>query len=245
MTLLEYSPEVADMWYDTGDASAHPGIVTPGSHKELWWQCSRGHIWQAAVHSVALGGCRCPYCAGKRAISGKTDLATTNPEIAAQWDPKKNGELTPEKIMPSSHEKIWWRCELGHSWQAAPFSRTKKGGAGCPYCTGKRVLAGFNDLAFKRPGIAEEWYQPLNGELKPSDVTPGSNKKVWWQCREGHVWQAAVYSRTRRKGSGCPVCTGVVKARRKRTVTEKQPVSQRKRNRRQETPAGADLRQNG
>ena len=31
-----------------------------------------------------------------------------------------------------------------------------------------------------------------------------SHKKVWWQCSEGHEWQAFVFNRT--KGWGCPQC---------------------------------------
>jgi len=158
-------------------------------------------------------GCGCPYCAGKRAIPGETDLATVRPDILEQWDTEKNVGIDPSELLPSSHDKVWWKCELGHSWQAMVFSRAKENGAGCPYCTGRKVLPGFNDLATLKPKLAEEWYQSLNGELKPEDVTLGCNKKVWWQCSDRHVWQAAIYSRTRKKGTGCPVCAGMVKQR--------------------------------
>ena len=207
-SLASQCPDRAALWHPTLNGSLTPGDVSPGSHRTVWWQCGKGHSWQAAVHSVVLDQCGCPYCAGKKAIPGETDLVTARPEIAAQWDRERNGPLDPGTVLPSSHRKVWWRCELGHSWQAAPFSRTRENSAGCPYCTGKQVLAGFNDLATLKPKLAKEWYQPLNGGLKPEDVTLGSNKKVWWRCGDGHVWQAAVYSRTRRKGSGCPVCAG-------------------------------------
>ena len=55
------------------------------------------------------------------------------------------------------------------------------------------------------------WYQELNGELKPSDITTGSSRRVWWQCEFWHVWRAAVYSRTGAKKCGCPVCAGTVR----------------------------------
>ena len=42
-------------------------------------------------------------------------------------------------------------------------------------------------------------------------VLPGSRKKVWWQCAEGHSWQAVVYSRTGSQSCGCPICSGHVK----------------------------------
>ncbi|MFQ9918651.1 MAG: zinc-ribbon domain-containing protein [Flavonifractor plautii] len=39
-------------------------------------------------------------------------------------------------------------------------------------------------------------------------VTAGSRRKVWWQCPEGHVWKAVVYSRAGKRKCGCPVCAG-------------------------------------
>lgn len=187
-----------------------PTEVTAGSHKKVWWKCKKGHEWQSGIDTCTIMGSGCPYCAGKRAIVGETDLATVRPELMAQWDHEKN-TVQPSELLPSSHDKVWWKCELGHSYEARVFSRTKEDGSGCPYCTGRKVLKGFNDLATLKPKLAEEWYLPLNGDCKPEDVSLGCNKKVWWQCGEGHVWQAAVYSRTRKKGTGCPVCAGMVK----------------------------------
>ena len=87
--------------------------------------------------------------------------------------------------------------------------------SGCPYCAGKKVLAGFNDLATTEPEIAAQWHPALNGALTPRMVTAGSHKKVWWLCAEGHVWKAAIYSRTGKQRRGCPVCSGVVNGKRR------------------------------
>jgi len=35
------------------------------------------------------------------------------------------------------------------------------------------------------PSVAAEWYPAKNGRLAPRDVTQGSRKRVWWQCRKG------------------------------------------------------------
>lgn len=206
--LASTHPQLLALWSEKN--KLHPTEVTAGSHKKILWSCEKGHEWEAIVSSVAVDGCGCPYCAGKRAIPGETDLATVRPDVLREWDYEKN-VLTPSEILPSSHDKAWWKCDLGHSWQAVVFSRTREKASGCPYCTGRLVMPGFNDLATLKPKVAEEWYQTLNGMLKPEDVTLGSNKKVWWQCRDGHIWRAAIYSRTRKKGAGCPVCAGTVK----------------------------------
>lgn len=220
-------PEAVKLWSPKNRTG--PEQYMAGSHKKVWWRCQRGHEWEAVIASVVLEGCGCPYCAGKRTIPGETDLVTLRPEIALQWDPEKNGKLTPDQVLPAAHEKVWWRCELGHSYQAVVFARTREKGSGCPYCAGRKVLPGFNDLQTLRPQTAREWYQKLNGRLTPADVTLGSNKKVWWQCTDGHVWQAAVYSRTRKKAAGCPVCAGVTKQpkpqpeKKRRTAAYSQP----------------------
>lgn len=69
------------------------------------------------------------------------------------------------------------------------------------------LINGVNDLATLRPDLATEWCDEKNGDLKPSDVTPHSNKRVWWKCNKGHEWQVRIGSRTR-QGSGCPYCSG-------------------------------------
>jgi len=55
--------------------------------------------------------------------------------------------------------------------------------------------------------VARQWHPKKNGDLTPKDVKPASRKKVWWQCPEGHEWQAVVYSRTL-NNTGCPYCSG-------------------------------------
>ena len=153
-------------------------------------------------------------CAGRVVIPGENDLASQFPEIAAQWDRERNDELTAETVSPYSSRKVWWRCRLGHSWQAAVSARTCRG-SGCPYCAGRLVLAGFNDLASLEPKVARQWHPTLNGGLTPEQVTAGSRRSVWWQCPEGHVWKARVHSRTGKQRYGCPVCAGRVKGSRK------------------------------
>lgn len=207
-------PDILDLWDYEKNAGISLQEVSLHTKKKVWWKCDKGHEWQAPVNGVASNGTRCPYCAGSKAIPGQTDLVTLFPKIAAEWDHAKNGQRTPDTVAPGSHEKVWWQCERGHSYQSAPYSRTRGAGSGCPYCTGRKVLAGFNDLGTLKPDLASEWYYPMNGELTPADVTPGSNKKVFWCCSENHVWEACIYSRTRFRGSGCPVCAGNVKPRR-------------------------------
>ena len=111
----------------------------------------------------------------------------------------------PEDFSSNSNKQVWWVCEKGHEWQAQINSRSR--GTGCPICAGKKVLAGYNDLATKRPDIAEQWHPTKNGELTAQDFTAGSEKKVWWVCSKcGYEWEAQINNRTSTKYALCPMC---------------------------------------
>ena len=83
-------------------------------------------------------------------------LPVENPELAAQWDYDKNGNLHPEDFTGGSNKKVWWRCALGHSWEAQ-INKRFTFGRGCPYCSGNKVLPGFNDLPTTHPHVAAQW----------------------------------------------------------------------------------------
>lgn len=132
----------------------------------------------------------------------KNSLEIMFPEVAKQWS-TRNFPLLPKDVSYGSNKKVWWRGECGHEWQASPHSRTGKNSPGCPYCSGNRVLAGFNDLASRFPEIAAEWSEK-NYPLRPDEVTAFSNKKAWWKGKCGHEWYALISSRS--DGHGCPYC---------------------------------------
>ena len=124
--------------------------------------------------------------------------------MAKEWNYEKNNGLTPADVMPNSGKKIWWKCHKGHEWQAAIADRNS--GNGCPYCSGRYAVKGENDLQTVNPTLAKEWNYEKNNGLTPADVTPNSNKKVWWMCSKGHEWESIVQNRN--KGKGCPYCAG-------------------------------------
>ena len=149
-------------------------------------------------------GTGCPYCTGRKVTPKQGGLVKQFPLLAAEWDVEKNTPLTPQDVTTGSHKLIWWRCPKGHSWRAAVYSRTTLG-TGCPVCTGRQALAGENDLATLYPNIAAQWDEEKNGALHPSNVTAGSNRRVWWRCEKGHSYRAVIAQRVQR-GDGCPYC---------------------------------------
>lgn len=130
-------------------------------------------------------------------------LATLFPNVALLWDYEVNKSITPDMVSFSSQKKFGWICDKGHKWQASIANRIK--GNGCPICSNKEILVGYNDLATTNPDLASEWHSTKNESLTSKDVTQSSHKKVWWQCRNGHTWNAVVANRN--SGRGCPYCS--------------------------------------
>ena len=94
----------------------------------------------------------------------KNSLLLHAPEIAAEWHPIRNGFLRPTYISYGSKVEAWWFCSLGHAYPAKINNRVCNK-TGCPYCNGKKVLPGFNDLSTICPEIAAEWHPSLNGDF--------------------------------------------------------------------------------
>ncbi|MBQ9780025.1 MAG: zinc-ribbon domain-containing protein [Clostridia bacterium] len=195
-------PALAKEWNHLRNKELTPTQVTYGSHKKVWWVCPQNHEWQATVASRAFNKTNCPYCTKQKVLVGINDLATVNPKLAEEWNYELNTPVTPSNIFPNSNQNYWWHCPAGHSYKASAASRTR--GRGCPYCTGRKVLIGFNDLQSINPSLAAEWHPSLNLPLTPRDITAGSDKKVWWICNHNHIWEATISSRNR--GNGCPEC---------------------------------------
>ena len=129
------------------------------------------------------------------------------PELLKEWDYEKNSSQSyfPETTTHKSNKKIWWICELGHSWQDTAGNRSL--GRNCPYCSGHRVWIGFNDLLTTHSTLCEEWDYEVNFPHKPTEFSKGSSYKAWWKCPSGHSFQTTIVSRTT-KGIGCPYCSG-------------------------------------
>ena len=134
-------------------------------------------------------------------------IANYCPEIKKFWDYKKNGKITPEQISHASEKKIFLKCSKNHTWETKAVNFALR--PYCPYCNGRKVWSGFNDLKTTNPEIAKEWDYEKNGNLNPTDVKAGSNRNVWWKCKNGHEWKSMINNRTR--GRGCPYCSGRIK----------------------------------
>jgi DNA-directed RNA polymerase subunit RPC12/RpoP len=198
--LATINPELAAQWHPVRNGDLTADRVTPGSSRTVWWQCSRGHEWQAPI-SNRKAGRGCSYCSGHAVGQGNT-LADQNPALAAEWHPTRNGKLTPPQVVPHAGRRVWWSCQAGHEWQAIINNRAN--GTACPYCTRQRMEPG-RSLSDVLPALAAEWHPHRNGDLRPDEVTSRSTRTAWWRCGRGHDWQAPI--RSRANGSTCPYCS--------------------------------------
>ncbi len=201
--LNESHPKLALEWNHERNGKLTPDMVSRGTARKVWWRCSYGHEWEAYIYSRSAG-CGCPYCAGNKVLPGYNDLPSTRPELLTEWDFEKNADISPENVAEHTNRKVWWKCKRGHRWQAPVYVRTA--GKGCPVCSGRKILAGFNDLASQRPEMLMEWDYEKNTDVNPTEVSVYSHRKVWWKGTCGHRWQASVAKHT--YGDGCPYCAG-------------------------------------
>jgi hypothetical protein len=204
-SLAELFPAVAEEWHPTKNGELGPSDVVAGSHRAVWWKCPKGpdHEWKTPPSRRTRAGTGCPCCAGQK-VSVTNSLETLAPDIARQWHPTKNGDLSPRDLYAGSTRTVWWKCEKGpdHEWQAQPRNRVFAR-ARCPYCAG-RLASVTNNLAGLFPKIAREWHPKKNGST-PDQVLAGSKVIVWWRCVMGHAYRASVSDRTV-KQRGCPKC---------------------------------------
>ena len=104
----------------------------------------------------------------------------------------------------------------------ASISNRTGRGSGCPKCrkaAGARTRIQYrikNDQTdFKswceQQGergrqLLKEWNYELNKHVNPSEISYGSTEKVFWQCKNSHIWKASLNGRT--QGRDCPICSG-------------------------------------
>jgi hypothetical protein len=200
--LATLHPDLAKEW-NTAKNGVPPSEASATSDKKVWWECSLGHEWLCPLNQKIKQGTKCPVCSNRITLTGFNDLATLDPKLAVQWDYSRNIDI-PSEMNPKSTKKRWWKCTLNHSWEATVHSR-HVAKTGCPFCSNKQLLTGYNDLASTAPLLAVEWH-PTKNFILPTEVINGPMIKAWWICKDGHEWEALICHRVR-QNTGCPYCT--------------------------------------
>jgi hypothetical protein len=230
--LASVRPGLCREWDAVRNRGITPAKVSIGSHRRVWWRCSRdpSHRWQAAIDDRAHKGSGCPVCSGRASVPigarlGRArSLAESMPDLVREWDSPRNQPLTPKAVSRGSRRPVWWTCsrDPSHRWRAEVVERSR--GSGCPVCAGKAPpppgarLGRRGALAERAPELLHEWDRTQNADLSPREVGFRSSVRVWWRCRldARHVWRAAVSDRTR--GTGCPFCARAARRQKRASV---------------------------
>jgi len=200
-------PDLALQWHPEKNGDLRPSDISVKSTKKIWWVCENDatHVWPAAVISRSRHGC--PICIN-RSVVNERSLATVQPDIAAEFHPTKNGDLTASQLAPSSYKKVWWQCpkDPSHEWFTSCAKRTSHR-TGCPHCCSLKYPRGtlMKDVA---PHLVAEFHPTLNPlDINTDTISYGSQKIVWWRCSADplHVWPARISGRVR--GMRCPYCS--------------------------------------
>ena len=205
-SLIVKCPDLIAEWDNEKNGGIRPEHIDAKSRRKVWWicpTCSYSYKKSAYDRSVKKSGC--PICSNKRDIlhHGTNDLESVHPEIAKEWDYELNYPLQPKDFSIHSSSSVWWKCKKGHSYQKGIHLRLHNGG--CPYCRGLKTLKGYNDFASVHPNLLYLWDSKRN-EISPSEITSGSNKKVWWICKNGHHFLNS--PKRIAAGERCPYCSG-------------------------------------
>ncbi len=117
-------PKLAREWHPTKNGELTPVRVLSKSKQKAWFRCSKGHDYYQEIYYLTKGH-GCPYCSGRK-IGYGNDFATLYPDLAKEWHPTKNTDLSPSKISAGSQQKVWWICNKDHEFEAHIRNRTKK-----------------------------------------------------------------------------------------------------------------------
>lgn len=173
-----------------------------------------------------------------RVTPGVNDLATVNPDIAAEWHYEKNAPITPSDISATSQKKMWWRCKVcSHEWETFVHNRALRNSS-CPQCrAAKRGLSDVKKAKEAKPAPAKSnsttEEKTTSEDKKPVNIRSLAIKnpkvaKEWHPTKNGSITPEDVNASSsqefwfqcekghewlarvdvRARGAKCPYCTG-------------------------------------
>ena len=213
-SIIYSHPELSKEWHPTKNGDLKPEEFSSGSgHTKIWWLCEKTckegckHEWEAVIYSRTNNQSGCPYCChNTQQLCIHESIVYSHPELVKQWHPTKNEGLKPEQFSAGSNKNVWWykTCNIGgciHEWQSCIANITNRNINNGPIS----VLCIHESIVYSHPELVKQWHPTKNEDLIPTQITQGSDKKIWWICNKNHTFQSRVSNRTR-LNRGCPYC---------------------------------------
>jgi very-short-patch-repair endonuclease len=122
-SLEHHAPSFLKEWDFTKNRDIKPSEITLNNKNKIWWICSNYHSFSQSPND-RNNGHGCPICSKQKKIesyklkilANRGSFEDNNPNLLKYWDFSKNKNVNPCNITSGSREKVWWKCEKGHSW---------------------------------------------------------------------------------------------------------------------------------
>ena len=204
-------PDIAARWSDQNEKTADEVLYTSsGSYYLDCREC--GEVYLARLQFAIEGKDGCPYCSGKKLLPGYNSVAVKYPDIAKRWSDKN--EKTADEVLPTDRGSYYLNCPECGGTYPTKLQEAIAGEDECPYCSGRKLLPGYNSFDVKHPDLMEEWDYRANYVLAdPKQIKDTCTTRVWWICRKNqdHVYPMTVKNRVmyeKRGREACPYCKG-------------------------------------
>lgn len=228
----EYLLEEWDVERNMEELGLEVGDVCYASDKKVWWKCPIcGESFQQIIDNKRKRNSKCPKC---RKLDKWMERNPDYGSLLLQaWDREENKKefgIGIGDVNLGSKKKIWWICrECGKKFQRTPSNMLRKTrtekikmiglcrDCGVKYRTQERDAnnikknGSLKDWIKENPDykyLLEEWNTERNKKelgLSITDVTKGSEKKVYWICDMGHEYIMSLNIKIGDKRN-CPVC---------------------------------------
>lgn len=114
-----------------------------------------------------------------------------------------NNNKMPKDISYGSHDDYLWICSICKNVFNMGIGERTVHNTNCPYCAGKRVLKGFNDLWSTHQHIAKL----LKDKQRGYEIIAGSGKKEDFQCENCGFVKKMKVRNVIQYGVSCPKCS--------------------------------------
>lgn len=204
---------IDDVW-DKGNKKNYNELTIDSSYKARWNCQNCGGVFKRTVkdyiYNYKNNRENCPYCAGTRVLAGYNSIDTILDNISDVWS--NNNDRSYTEFSTVSYEIVEWHCPVCKgSFEKIICDYVKQIKAGenpCPYCAGKKALAGFNSLDTVIDNIDDVW-EKIN-KKSYTELLPTSSYVANWKCSTCHgVYKKRVsdYVKSIKNGKSiCPYC---------------------------------------
>lgn len=197
--LSEVNPVLSGEWCYEKNGELTPHMLTAGSHSEVYWKCSRGHVWSAVVYSRKKNGC--PYCNNQK-VSPENSIFEREKWILEKWDYERN-KRNPINISSGASEYVFlFPCVNGHEPRRDRLNRIIADKGECKLC--KKME---KSIGKRRKDILEEWNEELNKDIDPFLINEYATTCVYLNCTCcSEPYFISLRNRSRRVSSMCSKC---------------------------------------